>query len=114
MRLVEFVLIVGATAAAVFSAIRGATAPAIISGAIAAGVYASFIARIRKAHFGWRANLAAIFGLPFFSWLLLRSRSAHRRGAVTWKGRTYGKMGGCDPKQIPAGLKPARNDNMIG
>jgi len=107
MRIVEFVLIVAAIAAAVFSATRGAIAPAVISGVIAAGVYVSFLGRIRRAHFGWRANLAAILGLPFFSWLLLRSRNAHHRGEVMWKGRTYGQG-----KQVPHALKPARNDNI--
>ena len=107
MRIVEFVLIVSAIAAAVFSATRGSIAPAVISGVIAAGVYVSFFWRIRKAHFGWRANLAAILGLPFFSWLLLRSRNAHHRGEVMWKGRTYGRG-----QHLPHALKPARNDNI--
>src|SRR5581483_1142114 len=48
MRFVEFALIVGAVAAAIFSAVRGAIVPAIIAGAIAAGVYGSFLLRVRK------------------------------------------------------------------
>ena len=47
------------------------------------------IARIARAHFAWDATLLAIFGLPLFSYLLLRSKLFHRRGAVSWKGRSY-------------------------
>jgi hypothetical protein len=45
--------------------------------------------RIRRAHFSWDANLLAIFGLPLFSYLLLRSARAHAKGGVSWKGRKY-------------------------
>ena len=46
--------------------------------------------RVRRAHFGLRADLLAPLGLPIFSYLLLRSRfyySGHQK--ITWKGRTY-------------------------
>jgi glycosyltransferase involved in cell wall biosynthesis len=33
--------------------------------------------------------LAFVFGLPMFAYLLLRSKRAHARGKVPWKGRTY-------------------------
>ena len=57
----------------------------------AAGVfYFRFLLRIRAAHFSWPANFMAIFGLPLFAVLLLRSYlHARVRGAVTWKGRLY-------------------------
>jgi glycosyltransferase involved in cell wall biosynthesis len=45
--------------------------------------------RIATAHFSWSSNLLAIFGLPVFSYLLLRSKLRHARGSVAWKGRTY-------------------------
>jgi hypothetical protein len=45
--------------------------------------------RIHKAHFSWDANLLAFFGLPLFSYLLLRSKLSYKRGKVAWKGRTY-------------------------
>jgi len=49
-----------------------------------------FMIRIRRAQFPWMANLAAIFGLPVFVFLLLRSYlHASVRGAVNWKGRRY-------------------------
>jgi hypothetical protein len=53
-------------------------------------IFVSFARRIRHAHFSSDANLMSFFGLPLFSWLLLRSwRRAREGGAVTWKGRTY-------------------------
>jgi hypothetical protein len=46
--------------------------------------------RIARAHFPWKANFLALFGIPLFSYLLLRSKHSHQRGSVTWKGREYG------------------------
>lgn len=88
-RLIEFYLIVILLGLAVAGAIRGdvkAVAPAALFGLI---VYASFINRIRRAHFSWRANLLALLGLPLFSLLLVRSWLHSARGEVTWKGRKY-------------------------
>jgi glycosyltransferase involved in cell wall biosynthesis len=48
------------------------------------------IGRITTSHFSWESNLLGIFGLPLFSYLLLRSRLFYKRGRVSWKGRTYG------------------------
>lgn len=45
--------------------------------------------RIARAHFPWNANALALFGIPLFSYLLLRSKLSHQRGSVTWKGREY-------------------------
>ena len=46
--------------------------------------------RIRAAHFSPVNNLIAIaFGLPMFTYLLLRSKKAHADGQVSWKGRAY-------------------------
>jgi glycosyltransferase involved in cell wall biosynthesis len=46
--------------------------------------------RIERANFDWRNTLlATAFGAPVFSYLLLRSRLAHVRGKVSWKGRAY-------------------------
>jgi glycosyltransferase involved in cell wall biosynthesis len=47
------------------------------------------IMRISRAHFSWKANLLGLFGLPFFSYLLLRSNRAHANGTIAWKGRCY-------------------------
>lgn len=52
--------------------------------------YLKFMLRIKKAEFPWMTNLMAIFGLPLFAFLLLRSYfHSSVRGAVHWKGRTY-------------------------
>ena len=46
--------------------------------------------RLGRANFTWDMEiLGALFGMPMFSYLLLRSKNAHRRRAVQWKGRTY-------------------------
>jgi glycosyltransferase involved in cell wall biosynthesis len=46
--------------------------------------------RIRSAHFSISSNLVAMaFGLPMFAYLLLRSKAAHKKGKVVWKGRAY-------------------------
>jgi hypothetical protein len=48
-----------------------------------------FWRRILRAHFSRKSNTFAIFGLPFFSYLLLRSVIQYKRGQVAWKGRNY-------------------------
>ena len=55
------------------------------------------VARIATAHFSWISNLLGILGLPVFSYLLLRSKLRHARGAVAWKGRTYSGAAGIKP-----------------
>jgi glycosyltransferase involved in cell wall biosynthesis len=46
--------------------------------------------RLNRANFTWDMTLlGAVFGMPMFAYLLLRSRRAHANGSVTWKGRTY-------------------------
>jgi glycosyltransferase involved in cell wall biosynthesis len=47
-------------------------------------------ARLRRANFTWDMEiLGGLFGMPMFAYLLLRSKRAHARGNVPWKGRTY-------------------------
>ena len=47
-------------------------------------------ARLHRANFDLAMEfLGALFGMPMFAYLLLRSRRAHARGHVSWKGRTY-------------------------
>jgi glycosyltransferase involved in cell wall biosynthesis len=47
--------------------------------------------RIGRANFPFKMTiLGALFGLPMFAYLLLRSKRAHANGSVNWKGRTYG------------------------
>jgi len=86
-RAAEFTLIV----APVFAAAFGASGIVLIgTSAIAAILYVAFLLRVARAHFGWRANLAAIFGLPVFAYLLARSALRYSGGrSVVWKGREY-------------------------
>jgi Glycosyl transferase family 21 len=89
LRALEFVLIVASFAISIASTMRGRSRPALVAAALAALLCAFFLKRIRRAHFSWDANILALFGLPLFSYLLLRSKSAHAKGSVPWKGRTY-------------------------
>jgi glycosyltransferase involved in cell wall biosynthesis len=46
--------------------------------------------RLKRANFDLAMEfLGAIFGMPMFTYLLLRSKRAHTNGYVAWKGRTY-------------------------
>jgi len=46
--------------------------------------------RLRRANFDLIMEvLGAVFGMPLFAYLLLRSERAHTQGRVSWKGRTY-------------------------
>ena len=89
LRLTEFLLILGSSAVAVVAISRGSYRPGALAAVLAVIVITTFVKRIRKAHFSWISNGLALFGLPIFSYLLLRSRSAHKQGTVQWKGRTY-------------------------
>jgi len=50
--------------------------------------------KLMRANFGIaKTILAAFFGMPMFSYLLVRSKRMHKKGTVGWKGRTYGIAG---------------------
>jgi cellulose synthase/poly-beta-1,6-N-acetylglucosamine synthase-like glycosyltransferase len=89
LRAIEFILIAASAAVALSAALHGSWRPAILAGMLAVIMYGLFLKRIRRAHFAWDANLLAVLGLPLFSYLLLRSKSAHATGTVAWKGRKY-------------------------
>jgi glycosyltransferase involved in cell wall biosynthesis len=89
LRAIEFLLIIASSAITVVAALRGHRHPAVVTGVLCALVYGLFLARIRRAHFAWDANILALFGLPVFSYLLLCSARAHAKGSVSWKGRKY-------------------------
>jgi glycosyltransferase involved in cell wall biosynthesis len=91
LRITEFLLIVISFAIAVAGGAREHWRQASAAASVGLIVYALFLARIRRAHFRWDANLLALLGLPLFSYLLLRSARAHAKGGVHWKGRTYSK-----------------------
>ena len=64
--------------------------------------------RILRAQFDWRNTLlATAFGVPVFSYLLLRSWRAHIAGVVSWKGRDYGTP----PKESFAEYRTVRTEN---
>jgi len=89
LRLAEFALIVGSAALAMAYAVNGRRVASLAMVMPVIILYGLFLNRIRKAHFSWDADIVALLGLPIFSYLLLRSRALYRKGAVTWKGRTY-------------------------
>ena len=53
-------------------------------------VFARNTGRMRRANFDLTMEImGALFGMPMFAYLLLRSKRAHANGNVAWKGRTY-------------------------
>jgi hypothetical protein len=61
---------------------------------IDAGIFVWLVLRLQPGNFANDRNfLGAVFGMPMFAYLLLRSKQAHANGNVFWKGRTY------DPKE---------------
>ncbi len=51
--------------------------------------------RLKRANFNSNHTLLAAFlGMPMFAYLLLRSKRAHAKGSVSWKGRAYSDKGG--------------------
>jgi hypothetical protein len=90
LRLTEFALIAGGAAAAVAALLRGHLKPVLVSAAVAVTIYGFLLNRVREAHFSRLATALSPAGLPFFAYLLLRSRLSYRQGRVRWKGRIYG------------------------
>ncbi len=71
--------------------------------------YLALYARFRSANFKTIATLCStFFGPPLVAYLLLRSKRAHRRGTVGWKGRTY------EPKNPNSNPTSASNTNPPG
>ncbi|MFZ3263204.1 MAG: glycosyltransferase family 2 protein [Terriglobales bacterium] len=67
----------------------GQEGPWWLSAIVVAPMYLGM--RLRRANFTWYMEvLGALFGMPMFAYLLFRSKSAHRKGSVSWKGRKYG------------------------
>jgi glycosyltransferase involved in cell wall biosynthesis len=90
VRLLEFGLIVGSGVVAGRLGAKDRVGAALAMGVLCAIFYGLFLKRIRRAHFSWVSNVLAVVGLPMFSYLLVRSKVAHREGRVSWKGREYG------------------------
>jgi len=88
-RMIEFALLVGGGGMAIIFGLGGRPRAVILPGAVFAVLASLFAHRIGKAHFSWSSNVLAVVGLPVFSYLLWRSKSAHERKLVLWKGRSY-------------------------
>jgi len=54
------------------------------------GCFLFLMMRMMRANFTTEMSiLASVFGMPMFSFLLLRSKRMRGKGTVAWKGRTY-------------------------
>jgi glycosyltransferase involved in cell wall biosynthesis len=89
LRMAEFLLIVGNLSAAILAKLYGRPNLALQTALLTIILSGWFAMRIRKGHFpaGW--SVAAIFGLPVFSYFLRRSASLHSSARVVWKDRIY-------------------------
>ena len=88
-RLVEFTMVLGGAAGAVLTWRSGARSIAMFAAGAAAITYGTVLLRVSKAHAGAGSTLLSLFGLPLFSYLLLRSQLYYKWDRVTWKGRCY-------------------------
>jgi len=82
---------------------------------LAAALWLLVYRRISAAHLATVNNLIAIaFGLPMFAYLLLRSKQAHAKGRVSWKGRAYnvGTRSGSTPANVQAAKPISRIENQ--
>ncbi|MGH9494545.1 MAG: glycosyltransferase [Candidatus Sulfotelmatobacter sp.] len=64
--------------------------------------------RVKASNFSaGRTLLGVLFGIPMFAYLLLRSKRAHAKGSVAWKGRSYDQKDSSRkasrPAPVPAG-----------
>jgi glycosyltransferase involved in cell wall biosynthesis len=106
LRLSEFLLIVGCAGSGIFEFTQGQVELGAMFFLLCSIIYSIFLMRIRKARFAWDASALALLGLPLFSYLLLRSKHSYSRGAVSWKGRSYGSPAK-SPERTPAPTKAA-------
>jgi len=88
-RTLEFVLILLCGAGVVVALVDRDWIALTINGVLAITLLFFFYRRIRRAHFDWKSNLLAVFGLPLFALLLVNSYISHGKGIVRWKGRLY-------------------------
>jgi hypothetical protein len=86
---VEFLLIAASLIAAGIALVDRDSTGVLVNGVLAFGLLVFFYQRIQRAHFDWLSNVCAVFGLPLFTILLLRSYICHKTGTVVWKGRKY-------------------------
>ena len=89
LRALEFILIVACAGILIFGLLHGFWRTSLVAAGVGGVLYSTFLARIRKAHFGADANALALIGLPIFCYLLLRSKRFHELNEISWKGRIY-------------------------
>jgi glycosyltransferase involved in cell wall biosynthesis len=105
LRAIEFILIVSALFIALAALARQRWVTALLAAILCVTLCTIFLARVRRAHFSWDANILALFGLPLFAYLLIRSARAHANGTIEWKGRIYG-----DQAAPTEGWRPATDN----
>jgi hypothetical protein len=89
-RWLEFLAMLTGVAIFAVTVSRSEIRMAVFSGVAVSLIYFNFLQRIRKAHGDAISSALAFFGLPIFSYLLLRSKLYYKwHGTVTWKGRQY-------------------------
>ncbi len=114
-RLADFCALGFLALAAMIADVRGDHLTTTAALVVFAGVLTSVLARVRRSHAAGFDQALAVFGLPLFARLLMRSAYLHERGHITWKGRVYdasesvGRVGASDAVDQPhsaAGNKP--------
>jgi len=90
LRMSEFLIAALAPIMGIILLVSGSRKSALITFAIWLFILGLFSRRIRGAGFPLKAIPISIFGLPIFSYLLLKSYySYYHRHKISWKGRTY-------------------------
>jgi len=108
MRLTEFLAMLCALTLLALMPIRGDVQLAGAAAVAFAVIYLNFMRRIVKAHAGAASSALAFFGLPIFSYLLLRSKLYYKwRRSVTWKGRSYSTATSTPQKERRTSACPA-------
>ena len=101
-RILEFIGTVGALVATVNAGRQRKPKLAITTAVLSAPLWVRLYSRVRKAHFDPLSTAIAPFGLPLFTYLLMRSRICQEKGTITWKGRKYA---GSSVKELDRGYK---------
>jgi len=105
-RLLEFLAIVCGLAFVALS--RSAVLLAVLAGIAVTLIYLNFLRRILQAHASATSSALAVFGLPIFSYLLLRSKLYYKwRRSVTWKGRRYSTEASKPQEERRTSARPA-------
>ena len=103
---VEFVLIAGCLLVTMNALLERHPIGLVINGLLAATFLFFFYMRIHQAHFDGLSTSLAIFGLPFFSVLLLNSYISGTQGKIRWKGREYTSWSGSETKLVDSQSVP--------